>query len=86
MRDVFRHGMLRADGTSIDAVAFTGLGHGVIARVEVFAVLEVLCEVVGPRGKFAVKSEEALLLGGERLDVDLVLLMGIHSDVGSRPW
>jgi hypothetical protein len=62
---VLGDGMLRADGTSIDAVALAGLGHGIVARVEVFAVLEMLGEVVGSRGQLAVEAEKSLLLRSE---------------------
>jgi hypothetical protein len=57
--------VLRADGTGINAVALAGLGHGIVARVEVFAVLEMLGEVVGARGQLAVEAEKTLLLGSE---------------------
>jgi hypothetical protein len=59
--------VLGADGAGVDAVALAGLGHGVVAGVEVLAVLEMLGEVVGAGGELAVEAEEALLLGGERL-------------------
>lgn len=78
MGDVLSHRVLRAYSTGVDAIALAGLGHGVVAGVEVLAVLEVLGEVIGARGELAVKTEEALLLRGEGLDVDLVLLMRIH--------
>lgn len=63
--DVLRDWMLRADGTSINAVALSGLGHGIVARVEVFTVLEMLGEVVGSRGQLAVEAEKSLLLRSE---------------------
>lgn len=63
--DVFGHGVLRADGTGVNAVALAGLGHGIVARVEVLAVLEMLGEVVGAGGQLAIEAEETLLLGGE---------------------
>lgn len=65
--DVLGDGMLGADGTGIDAIALAGLGHGVVARVEVLALLEMLGKVVGTRGQFAVEAEESLFLGGEGL-------------------
>lgn len=65
VRDVFGDGVLRANGTGV--VALAGLGHGIVARVEVFAVFQVLGEVVGSRGKLAVEAEEPLLIRGERL-------------------
>lgn len=77
--DLLGNRVLGADGAGIDAVALAGLGHGVVARVEVFAVLEVLGEVIGARGKLAVEAEKTLLLGGKGRDVDLVLLVGVHS-------
>jgi hypothetical protein len=64
MGNVFGDRVLGADGAGIDAIAFAGLGHGIVARVEVFAVLEMLGEVVGAGGELAVEAEEALLLGG----------------------
>lgn len=66
--DVLGDGVLGADGAGVDAVALAGLGHGVVARVEVLAVLEDLGEVVGAGWELAVEAEEALLLGGERLE------------------
>lgn len=68
VRDVLGNRVLRTDGARFHAVALTGLGHGVVARVEVLAVLEVLGEVVGAGGELAVEAEEALLLGGEGLE------------------
>lgn len=65
--DVLGDGVLRADGAGIDTVALAGLGHGVVARVKVLSVLEMLGEVVGAGGQLAVQTEETLLLGGERL-------------------
>ena len=72
MRDVLGDGVLGAYGSSVDAVALAGLGHGIVARVEVLAVLEMLGEVVGSGGKLAVETEKALLLRGERLGQPLV--------------
>jgi hypothetical protein len=65
MGDVFGHRVLRADGTGVNTVTLAGLGHGIVARVEVLAVLEMLGEVVGAGGQLAVEAEETLLLGGE---------------------
>lgn len=61
--------MLRANAASIDRAGLAGLGKGVVAGVEVFALLEVLGQVVGFRGELAVKAEETLLIRGERLGV-----------------
>jgi hypothetical protein len=63
--NVLGDGVLRADSTSVDAVALAGLGHGIIARVEVLAILEMLGEVVGSGGQLAVEAEKTLLLGSE---------------------
>jgi hypothetical protein len=65
--DVLGNRVLGPNGTGVNAVALAGLGHGVVARVEVLAVLEMLGEVVGTRGELAVEAEEALLLRGEGL-------------------
>lgn len=73
MGDVFGDGVLRANCTGINAIAFASLGHGVVARVEVFAVLEVLREVVRSGGEFAVEPEEALFLRRERLELNYLL-------------
>lgn len=67
MRYVLGDGVLRADSARVDAVGLAGLGEGVVARVEVLALLEVLGELVGAGGELAVEAEEALLLGGEGL-------------------
>jgi hypothetical protein len=65
VRDVLGDGVLGADSAGINAVTLASLGHGVVARVKVFAVLQMLGEVVGAGGKFAVESEKTLLLGRE---------------------
>jgi len=67
VRDVLGDGVLRAHGARVDAVGLAGFGEGVVARIKVLAFLEVLGEVVGSRGEFAVEAEEALLFGRERL-------------------
>lgn len=70
VRDVFGDGVLRANGAGV--VALASLGHGIVARVKVFAVFQVLGEVVGSRGKLAVEAEEPLLIRGERLEHEQV--------------
>lgn len=65
--DVLRDRVFAADVARVDTVALAGLLHGVVAAVEVFALLEGLAEVVGAVGEFAVEAEEPLLLGGEGL-------------------
>ena len=54
MGDIFGDWVFRTDRAGIYAVAFAGLGHGIVARVEVFAVLEVLREVVGSGREFTI--------------------------------
>lgn len=78
MGDVLGNRVLGSDSASIDAVTLARLGHGVVARIEVLAVLQVLGEMVGARGEFAVKAEETLFLRGKGRDVDLVLLKRVH--------
>jgi ABC-type branched-subunit amino acid transport system substrate-binding protein len=70
--------MLGAHATGVDAVCFAGFGERVVAAVEILALLQVLGKMVGSGWELAVETEEALLLGGEGADVDLVLLVGIH--------
>lgn len=65
--DVFGHGVLAADGASVDAVALAGLGHGIITAVKVLAILQVLGEVVGLAGQLAVEAKESLLIGRQGL-------------------
>ena len=65
--DVLGHGVLAAHGARIDAIALARLAHGVVAAVEVLALLQVLGEVVRLGGQLAVKPEEALLVGREGL-------------------
>ena len=67
VRDVLGDGVLGADGARVDAVGLAGFGEGVVAAVEVLALLEVLGEVVGAGGELAVEAEEALFFRGEGL-------------------
>lgn len=67
MADVLWDGVFTADVARVDAVALARFLHGVVAAVEVLALLEGLAEVVGAVGEFAVEAEEPLLLWGERL-------------------
>lgn len=69
MWDIFGERMLRSDATGIDAGGFTGFREGIVARVEVFALFEMLGKVVGFGGKLAVEAKEALLVRGEGLEV-----------------
>jgi hypothetical protein len=65
--DVLRDGVLAADGARVDAVALSGLAHGIVAAVKVLALLEMFGEMVAAVGQLAVQSKEPLLLGGEGL-------------------
>jgi hypothetical protein len=65
--DVLRDGVLAADGARVDAVALSGLAHGIVAAVKVLTLLEMLGEMFAAVGELAVESEEPLLLGGEGL-------------------
>lgn len=67
MWDVLGDRVLRADSTSVDAVALARLGHGVVAGIKVLAVLQVLGEVIGSGRKLAIEAEKTLLLGRQRL-------------------
>jgi hypothetical protein len=67
MWNVLREGMLRANTSSVNWACFSGLGKGIIARIEVLALLEMFSKVIGLRGELAIKAEESLLIGGERL-------------------
>ena len=77
MGDVLRDRVLAADGARVDAVALSGLAHGVVAAVEVLAILEMLGEVVAAVGEFAIQPEEPLLVGGEGLRGRAVLVAGL---------
>lgn len=57
VRDVLGHGVLAANSARVDAVALAGLAHGIVAAVEVLALLEVLGEVVAASGELAVQAE-----------------------------
>ncbi len=67
VRNVLGHGVLAADAARVQLVALAGLGHGVVAAVEVLALLQVLGEVVGLGRQLAIEAEQSLLIGGERL-------------------
>lgn len=45
--DILGNGVLQADSARVDTVTLAGLGHGIVARVEIFAFFEMLGEVVG---------------------------------------
>lgn len=68
MGNVLGHGMLRSNGASVDTVSLAGFGKGVVARVEVLAILEVFCEDVRARRELSIETEEALLFRREVLE------------------
>jgi len=78
VRDVFWQRVFAANTASVEGLIFTGLGHGVIAGVEVLSLLEMFGKVVCLGGDFAVEAEESLLIGGEGSNINLVLLVGVH--------
>lgn len=65
--DVLWVGVLVAYSARVHAVALAGLVEGVVAAVEVLALVLVLGEDGGLGGELAVEAEEALLLWGEGL-------------------
>ena len=65
--DVLGDGVLGAYGAGVDTVALAGLGHGIVARVEVLALLEMFGKVIGAGRQLAVETEETLFLRGEGL-------------------
>lgn len=67
MGNVLGQGMLAADRARVDAVALSGLAHGVVAAVKVLALLQMLRKMIALARKLAVEAEEPLLLRGERL-------------------
>lgn len=60
-------GVLSAQATDKTGVRFARLAHGVVAAVEVFALLELVLEEIFLVRQFAVEAEELLLLFRERL-------------------
>ena len=69
MWNVFWKWVLAPDGSCVDARGLSGFGKGVVAGVEVFALLEVFSQVVGLGGELAVEAEEALFVWGEGLEI-----------------
>jgi hypothetical protein len=67
MGDVLGDGVLAADGARVDTVALSGLAHGIVAAVEILALLEMLRKVVAAAGQLAIQPEEPLLLRGKGL-------------------
>lgn len=80
--------------TTEACICFSSFGECIVAGIEVFALLQLVLQEIFAVGKFAVESEELLLLFRERLvlsqryaigavmrthtDVNLVLLMWVH--------
>jgi len=73
--------VLGTDRASVYGGSGSRFAEGIVTAVEVLALLEVLGEVIGLGGEFTVETEETLLIWRERLDVDLVLLVGVHFEL-----
>jgi len=67
-----------AEAADQGVVGFAGFGEGVVAAVEVLALLQLGLQQVFFGRQFAVEAEEFLLFFGEGADVDFVLLVGVH--------
>jgi len=83
VRNIFRKRVLGAYAASVDRACLASFGQGVIAGVEILSLLEMLGHVVGLGWKLAIQSEETLLIGRQRSDVNFVLLMRVHLDSGA---
>jgi len=79
VRDRLRGGMLRADCDDAGVLSFAGFGEGVVAAVEVFALLlQFILNEVFAGGQAAVETEHLLLFLCEGAQIYLVLLVGVH--------
>lgn len=67
MGDVLGERVLGTNTAGVDRASLAGLGESVVARVEVFPLLEVFGKVIGFRGELAVETEESLLVRREGL-------------------
>ena len=67
VRDGVWGGVLAAETTNQRVVGLAGFGEGVVAGVEVFALLELVLEQVFLVRELAVEAEELLFFFGERL-------------------
>lgn len=67
VRDGVRGRVLAAEAADEGVVGFAGFGEGVVAGVEVLALLELVLQQIFLVGQFAVEAEELLLLFGEGL-------------------
>lgn len=67
MRDSVGRRVLATQTADERIVGLAGFGHGIVAGVEVFALLELVLEEVLLVGELAVETEELLLLFGEGL-------------------
>lgn len=67
VRDGVRGGVLAAQAADERVVGFAGFGHGVVARVEVFALLQLVLQQVFFVGQLAVEAEELLFFLREGL-------------------
>lgn len=81
MRDVLGNWVLAADLGDTDVGGFASFGEGVVARVEVFALLKLVLKEILLVGQLAVELEQSLLVRRQPADVDLVLLMRVHREL-----
>jgi len=73
--------MLAANGGHAAFGGFAGLGEGVVAGVEVFALFELVLKEIFLIGQLAIEAKQLLLLLTERTDIDFVLLVRIHDQM-----
>lgn len=78
MGDVLRNRVTGSNAGDSNVGRFASLAQSIIARVEVLALLQLVLEKVLLVGDLAIHAQEALLVRAEGLDIDLVLLVGIH--------
>jgi len=74
--------ILRAGDCSSNCIlrGDTSLGHGIVARIKVFAILLNLAQDVLVSGELPIEAKELLLLLGHRAEVDLLALERVHCE------
>lgn len=85
MGDLLGVGVLATDLGDADITGLAGLGKGIVAAVEVLALLELVLEQVLLIGKLAIEAEKAGFIRRHFADVHLVLLVRVHDcEYGGR--